>query len=189
NIYEFERAAKDWLNGYPNRLRVAVEFEIRNTRERQSVSNFFGDTSSIGDKLANEHINTPSTPVKIPPTPTPIASDIEEPSQPDRVKQETYRILRDTNLARRVKEEKKYKCEICDQSLELKEGRLYTEVHHIIPLGTPHNGPDVRGNILCVCPNHHVLLDYGAIKLDGEKLNSTDNKYVDYHNTHIYGKI
>ena len=45
--------------------------------------------------------------------PTPIAKDIEEPSGPNRVKQETYRILRDTALARQVKETNRYVCQLC----------------------------------------------------------------------------
>lgn len=94
------------------------------------------------------------------PPPTPIATDIGEPSQPERVKQETYRILRDTVLAREVKESNQHRCQICGQVLKLKDEIPYAEAHHIKPLGAPHNGPDVRENILCVCPNHHVLLDY-----------------------------
>ena len=121
-------------------------------------------------------------------TPTPVASDIEEPSQPERVKQETYRILRDTALAREVKEANDYRCQICSQTLRLKGGKPYAETHHIKPLGAPHNGPDVLGNILCVCPNHHVLLDYGAIKLDAGQMEGVDSNYIDYHNEHIFGK-
>jgi predicted restriction endonuclease len=33
------------------------------------------------------------------------------------------------------------------------------------PLGQPHNGPDVVANILCLCPNHHVLFDLGAFSV------------------------
>jgi len=29
----------------------------------------------------------------------------------------------------------------------------------IQPLGGPHDGPDIAGIILCLCPNYHVLLD------------------------------
>ena len=65
---------------------------------------------------------------------TPVASDIKEPSQPDRVMQETYRILRDTVLARRVKEASGYKCHICGQTLTLTDGRPYAEAHHVKPL-------------------------------------------------------
>jgi hypothetical protein len=119
---------------------------------------------------------------------TPVASDIEDPSQPERVKQEIYRILRDTALARIVKESQQYQCQICGQALKLKDHTPYAETHHIVPLGTPHNGPDVRANILCVCPNDHVLLDYGAIKLDETHLEGIGKEYVDYHNENIYGK-
>jgi len=119
---------------------------------------------------------------------TPLAIDIENPSQPERVKQETYRILRDTALARMVKESHQYQCQICGQTLKLKDNMPYAEAHHVWPLGTPHNGWDVRGNILCVCPNDHVLLDYGAIKLDETHLEGIGKEYIDYHNEYIYGK-
>ena len=120
---------------------------------------------------------------------TPLAIDIEEPSQPERVKQETYRILRDTALARMVKESYNYQCQICGKRLKLNGHIPYAEAHHIMPLGKPHNGPDVRSNILCVCPNDHVLLDYGAIKLDKNSLKGIGKEYIDYHNENIYGKI
>jgi predicted restriction endonuclease len=120
---------------------------------------------------------------------TPVAIDIENPGQPERVKQETYRILRDTILARMVKESNQYRCQICGQVLKLKDDVPYAEAHHIMPLGAPHNGPDVRDNILCVCPNHHVLLDYGAIKLDETYLKNIGSKYINYHNENIFGKV
>jgi putative restriction endonuclease len=44
---------------------------------------------------------------------------------------------------------------------------------HIHPLGTPHNGPDVKENVLCVCPNDHVRFDHGAIYLT-DKLTVVD---------------
>jgi predicted restriction endonuclease len=122
------------------------------------------------------------------PQSTPIAQDIGDTIQPERIKQETYRILRDTALAREIKESNKYRCHICGQILKLHDERPYAEAHHIKPLGFPHDGPDVRGNILCVCPNDHVLLDYGAIKLDESQLPEISKEYIDYHNEYIFGK-
>ena len=117
---------------------------------------------------------------------TPLAADIELPTSPEKVEQHIYRILRDTVLARIVKEENHYECEICGETLNLKEGRLYAEAHHIMPLGRSHDGPDVRENIICVCPNDHVRLDYGAIALDIRELSGVGKEYVDYHNEKIY---
>jgi putative restriction endonuclease len=45
----------------------------------------------------------------------------------------------------------------------------YAEAAHIRPLGAPHHGPDTPDNILCLCPNHHVLLDHGGVGI-GEDL-------------------
>lgn len=119
---------------------------------------------------------------------TPHASDVEEPSRPDRVAQETYRILRDTTLAREVKEQNKFRCQICRKTLRLKDSAPYAEAHHVKPLGAPHDGPDARDNILCVCPNCHVLLDYWAIELDAAKMKSIAPKYIRYHNRIVRGK-
>jgi 5-methylcytosine-specific restriction endonuclease McrA len=146
------------------------------------------------EKTGNTYRLSPSQhpkgqrPQTLPEKHTPRATDIEDLSQPERVRQEIYRILRDTAMARAVKEAHQYRCQICGQTLMLGDGTPYAEAHHIVPLGTPHNGLDVRDNILCVCPNDHVLLDYGAIKLDENRLEGIGKQFIGYHNESIYGK-
>jgi len=67
-----------------------------------------------------------------------------------------------------------YQCQICGARLE-GIGGGYAEASHIKPLGAPHNGPDSTDNILCLCPNHHWLLDNGAITInDDMTLNGVD---------------
>ena len=122
------------------------------------------------------------------PLPTPLAADIEPPAQSRRVRQETYRVLRDTGLARAVKEGAGFRCQICGDVILLKGGLPYAEAHHVKPLGSPHDGPDVRENILCVCPNHHVQLDYGVITLPKDSFRNIRAEYIDYHNRIICGE-
>ena len=117
------------------------------------------------------------------PTNTPVATDIEEPSLPSRIRQETYRVLRDTELARSVKDAAGYRCQVCGEVLLLKNGRRYAEAHHLQPLGASHDGPDVRENIICVCPNHHALLDYSALELAESSFPEASRRYVGYHNS------
>lgn len=74
------------------------------------------------------------------------------------------RIVRDTAVSRSVKELYDFQCQICGTRLQC-EGGPYAEAAHIRPLGSPHHGPDVIGNILCLCPNDHVLFDNGAISI------------------------
>ncbi|MCM0673932.1 HNH endonuclease [Micromonospora phytophila] len=78
------------------------------------------------------------------------------------------RLVRNTALALRVKQLYDYRCQICDTRLETPAGP-YAEGAHVRPMGRPHNGPDALNNILCLCPNHHVLFDAGAIWI-GEDL-------------------
>ncbi|MBB3020424.1 hypothetical protein FHR70_003505 [Microvirga lupini] len=124
---------------------------------------------------------------------TPVAVDSAEPDSP-LARMETYRILRDTVMARRVKKLHQNTCQICSTVIQLSAGQSYSEAHHIRPLGRPHNGPDIPENILVVCPTHHVLCDYGAIKLDEAMLtkrngHTIDPKFLNYHNTSIFESV
>jgi hypothetical protein len=88
----------------------------------------------------------------------------------------TKRILRDSAATLRVKDLYDCTCQICGTRLET-PGGAYAEGAHVRPV--KDGGPDVEENILCLCPNHHVLFDYGAITItptleirscDGESL-------------------
>lgn len=106
---------------------------------------------------------------------SPVAVDIDEPEdikqisdgnlKPKRKKVQVTRIIRDTTVTRQIKAIYQYRCQICDNSIALYD-RLYAEAHHLRPLGGFHNGLDTPGNILIVCPNHHVEFDFGAVAID-----------------------
>jgi len=60
--------------------------------------------------------------------------------------------------------------------------------------GADHKGPDIVENIMCVCPNHHALLDYGAIPINLKNLRISSGhmfseQYVEYHNTKLYKQV
>lgn len=105
---------------------------------------------------------------------SPIAIDLEEAKdvqqiregnlEPYKVTTEITRIIRDTVMTKQLKAVYQYKCQICDVVVHLHEG-LYAEAHHLRPLGGTHKGTDDPGNILVVCPNHHVEFDYGSIAI------------------------
>jgi hypothetical protein len=123
-------------------------------------------------------------------SPTPVASDISEP--PERIPTTVHRVVRDTDLARRVKAMHGCECQICGHTIQLPDGSRYAEAHHIQSLGHPHHGPDVMSNILCLCPNHHAAVDLGAISLRASELRHVAGHpvgacYIDYHNRVISG--
>ena len=118
----------------------------------------------------------------------PSPSDAAEP--PKRVKSVAYRVLRDTKTSQEVKLLHGGECQICGHGITLPDGTKYAEAHHIQPLGGKHKGLDIRENIVCVCPNHHVELDYGLREIRLEELRITPThaigkKYVDYYNRAI----
>ncbi|ANH95595.1 hypothetical protein A8713_21525 [Streptomyces sp. SAT1] len=91
-------------------------------------------------------------------------------------------------------------CQVCGACLWYKS-RPYSEAAHIRGLGSPHDGPDELQNLLCLCPNHHVLFDGLEIYIDvddmvkwtrdGEPLrrlrrhgeHQIDETYLQYHRT------
>jgi putative restriction endonuclease len=88
-------------------------------------------------------------------------------AEPPRTVGTVQRVVRNTRVSQWVKELYDYTCQICGIRLEV-DGVGYAEGAHIRALGTPHNGPDRAENILCLCPNDHVLFDRGALYvLDG----------------------
>ena len=96
--------------------------------------------------------------------------------EPQRRYSTTSSIIRDPQLAQYIKNLYNYRCQIGGTRLAGPAGP-YAEAAHIQPLGSPHNGPDVIGNILCLCPNHHVLFDIGAFTIqDDFKLEGMEGK-------------
>lgn len=81
-------------------------------------------------------------------------------------------IVRNYEVAATVKRLYNNTCQVCETRLITAAGP-YSEGAHIRPLGIPHNGPDTLENILCLCPNCHVLFDGHAltIRSDGTVLN------------------
>lgn len=108
------------------------------------------------------------------------------------------RIVRDLNLTRAIKHLYDHTCQVCGMRITLQNAG-YSEAAHIRPLGIPHNGSDTSSNILCLCPNHHVMLDKGVFSIEDNFnliglsgiLNVASNHNIDlnnlnYHRTYIY---
>lgn len=81
---------------------------------------------------------------------------------PQRRNTSVNRIVRNYDVAASVKRLYDNTCQICGTRLITAAGP-YSEGAHIRPLGIPHNGPDTLENILCLCPNCHVLFDGHAL--------------------------
>ncbi len=117
---------------------------------------------------------------------------------PERAIVISTRVIRSSKVTNYVKELYSGKCQISGIVLETPSGP-YSEGCHIKPLGKPHNGPDLASNVLCLCPNMHVLFDKGAIALaddltllgmDGglevHPEHKIDVEYIRYHREHFF---
>jgi putative restriction endonuclease len=157
-----------------------------------SVDEFWEETGRSGFKVWRYRLQKDNRDIK-----PPLKQGEEAPTPPDRRQVTTSRIVRDTDKSRRVKQIYDYTCQICGTRLDTPAGP-YAEGAHIKPLGIPHSGPDTESNILCLCPNDHVLFDDGAITLADDltvigliprkKLtikHEVGIEYVRYHRAHF----
>lgn len=132
----------------------------------------------------------------------PVGNDVQEPAASygpaPRRASSVLRLVRDTAVTRQVKNLYDYHCQVCQMRLSSPAGP-YAEAAHVQPLGTPHHGPDILANVLCLCPNHHVLFDYGSfgvadsgdlLGLPGRLLvapaHPLATHYLVYHRTRFY---
>lgn len=103
------------------------------------------------------------------------------------------RIDRKPDLAERVKNQHKNKCQLCGEALALRDGVTYSEAHHLQPLGKPHDGYDVEENLIVLCPNCHVKCDWAAVEVPWGQIKERtkhpiSKTYVDYHNARYRGE-
>jgi predicted HNH restriction endonuclease len=168
-------------------IRACIKYFDQKIKEINK--DYYGVINYSGN--ADEDLQEKKTTVEINHTPKAIDFNSGE-EEPGTSKQEIYRVLRDSTLARQIKLLHGNCCQICSTTMKLQGNKLYSEAHHIIPLGKPHNGPDTADNLIVLCPNCHVLCDYGANSLDLSNITQVGNhqvsqKSIDYHNTKIVG--
>lgn len=106
------------------------------------------------------------------PDETEAVADLPQPDA-DRVETTTARIVRNTQAGKELKELYQYHCQLCGEARHGAPLEHYAEVHHVKPLGRPHEGPDERSNMLVLCPNHHADFDHGLVHVDPETLEVT----------------
>ena len=99
---------------------------------------------------------------------------------PERKPQLSNRIVRNTKISQEIKNLYNNKCQICKTVIQIDYENTYSEGAHIRPLS--ENGIDEKENLLCLCANCHVILDYGGLyfKNNFEVIRIIDSKSLGY---------
>jgi 5-methylcytosine-specific restriction endonuclease McrA len=88
-------------------------------------------------------------------------------SEPPAVRREVVRrIKRNRKLVRHLKRLYKDECQVCGFTFEKGKGGRYCEAAHLRPISLLEANLDVKDNLVVLCPNHHKMLDYGAMSID-----------------------
>jgi predicted restriction endonuclease len=75
-------------------------------------------------------------------------------------------VYQDRRISESVMHAHDYECQVCGTFLEVPGGMRYAQTLHLRGLSAPHYGPDVPGNILCLCPNDRMLFALGSFVID-----------------------
>jgi len=94
--------------------------------------------------------------------------DAEHPtSPPERMEYSGNRLKRNIKFAEQIKELYNNTCQVCKKFLKTPiNGIGISEAAHIKAIGKPHNGPDTKANMFCLCPNHHAQFDRYSFYID-----------------------
>ena len=146
-----------------------------------SISALKPATSTV--RTPKAHATPPSTPSLALPAPgTPMtAQDLGwltaagSDAAVDREISKRLTQKRDRVLAVKLKELYKHQCMACGNALiiGLDPERRHAESAHIKPLGFPYSGPDKPGNMIVLCPGHHIQFDRGILSLKSSPMGIT----------------
>jgi hypothetical protein len=99
-------------------------------------------------------------------------------------------------------------CMVCGERRRRGDDGGYSEIHFLMPLAAPHDGPADPENAVVVCPNHHADFEHGTVTVDprtltvgheydgsvtGRTLLTADDhepgaQYLAYHNDVVAGE-
>lgn len=129
----------------------------------ERLENLRGDERTVEYSLFG---TTPKSPAQTNVDTSDSISNTYSTVDPERTTTVQDRILRDQTLVTELKSQYDHTCQICGHRLQSASDAGYSEVHHIKPLGNPHNGPDIPENMLVLCPNHHADFDNGMLTVN-----------------------
>lgn len=140
-------------HGMPGNIRRSVDYdESRSQRRQLEDEGIPFDEQGRADPAFQVYLaDSPRAPMGNP-----------EPKQTTR---ESSRPIRDNAVSRFVKKLYDFQCQVCGLSLRTGDGGFIAIGAHVQPLG--EEGADQLKNLLCLCPNHHDLLDTGGIWING----------------------
>lgn len=160
--YECANWFREQLPDTQGEMRSAIRFELQPVEEGLSR----GGTGPAGREASVADEETESEMIELP-------SGNE---QIERREITAERIERDSAVIQSLKELYDDTCQVCGDRRLQDRGEGFSHAHHLMPLGKPHDGPDVPKNVIIVCPNHHEDFEHGMLTIDPQTL-EIDHEY------------
>lgn len=148
------------LGSQPDRITEILN-TLKNQLPNQTIYNQLTQKLQLPTQLEADNTQSPTAP--------------QGENTPGRKARTSYSIQRSAEVAKWVKQTYNNTCQVCGTRLQTPTGAT-SDAAHIQALGSPHDGPDIIENILCLCPNHHRTFDAGSWTL------TDDLKVIDLTN-------
>lgn len=106
---------------------------------------------------------------------------------PDNVSEEVKinRIKRYQRIVNDLKIKYNWRCQLCEYSFKMDNGKNYCEAHHINKLS--NNGSQSPENVIILCPNHHRVFHYASNTVvigelfEGKRIITIENEEFTVH--------
>jgi len=70
-----------------------------------------------------------------------------------------------------------FRCQVCGLLISnVDDSRFFAHVHHFEPWAGDRS--DTISNVICVCPNHHAMLELGTLQWNGAELTQWDPSHA-----------
>ena len=102
--------------------------------------------------------------------------------KPEIIEKKVSGVKRNRAIVKNMKEKYSNRCQICGFTFKKRDGNLYSEVAHIIPIHSAEIGVDKPSNLIVLCPNHHKMLDFGAVEIiskNNYKIDGTLKEFIE----------
>lgn len=100
-----------------------------------------------------------------------LLQELQVTQTPNRVERTVKKLVRNSKIARLIKQRQNYICEVCGREPFIQNnGEFYAEADHIKPLGL--GGLDTPANMRCLCSQCHAVITHGADNVVSKLLES-----------------
>ncbi len=92
----------------------------------------------------------------------------------------------DSLIGLQLRDDYDNRCQICGNTISIPGKGNYSMIRYLKPPDPPHNGPDIRENMMVLCPSHNAEMAFGVFFIDNATMKIIHHNIANqYHDSPI----